>query len=168
MKKRKSYIVIFVCILVAVSITIININNIFKCEITDISVGGILEYPGRVMTTSEFLEGFSGDYRLDYNMKKGIKLEPQKYKIVDVHFKIKKIYKFITSSDASINAKYSLNLSNMEKSAINTIQPDDTPLIRAFRQDSNDGARFMFIVKANNESNEEIKEYVEKSTFLLE
>lgn len=56
----------------------------------------------------------------------------------------------------------------MDKNTINTIQPDDTPLIRAFRQDSKDGARFMFIVKANNESNEEIKEYVEKSTFLLE
>lgn len=158
--------IIVICILSMIITIKICWKNVFKCQITDIAIERLLEYPGGTMTSDHFLKDFSGDFGLDKDMQKDIRLNPQKYKIINIKFDVSNIYKFIGSHNVGINAKYDSNLSKMVIGKIDTIQPDDTPMKVQFKYGSN--ARFMFIVKVDNESDEEILQYVKKSTFLLE
>ena len=158
--------IIVICILAMIITVKVCLKNALKCQITDVAIGELLEYPGGTMTSDHFLKEFSGDFGLDKDIQKDIRLDPKKYKIVNIHFDISNIYKFIGLHNVGINPQYDSNLSKMVIGKIDTAQSDDTPMRVQFKDSSN--ARFMFIVKVDNENDEEILKYVQKSTFLLE
>lgn len=158
--------IIVVCILTMIITVKTCLKNVLKCQITDIAIHDLLEYPGGTMTADNFLKGFSEDFGLDKDVQKDIRLDPQKYKIVNIKFQPSNILSFIGLYNVGINAKYDFNLSKMVVGKIDTVQSDDTPMRVQFKDSSN--ARFMFIVKVDNENNEEILQYVQKSNFALE
>ncbi|OOM13973.1 hypothetical protein [Clostridium saccharobutylicum] len=161
----KSIGIVIVCIL-AIIITIgVYFKSALKCQITDINIHELLEYPGGTTTADDFLKGFSGDFGLNNEMQKDIRLDPQKYKIVNIKFNTSNILKLIGLYDIGINAKYDSNLSKMIVGKIDTTQSDDSPLIIGFKENSH--ARFMFIIKVDNENSEEILQYVQRSNFIL-
>lgn len=157
-------IVIF-CILTIIIGARFYLKNILTCQITEISVDNILEYPGGTMTVDDFLSGFSQDFGLDENDENNIRLDPQKYKIVCVNCDIKNKSNLISLSNIGITAKYNNNLSKIIVGKLDTIQSDDTPLM--IQSKDNYDARFQFIVKSNDK-NDKILEYVNKSSFTLD
>lgn len=165
MKKICKVIGIFVaCILALVIAVEIYFKNEIKCKITDVSISNVLEYPGGRMTANDFLKNFAADYGLDNDVKKDIRLEPQKYKIVNIKCDINNSSSFIGVYDIKIKGNIDLNLSKVLVGKIDTVQSDDTPLkIEPKEQDT---VKFAFIVK-DNRNDEEILQDVQKSKFIL-
>lgn len=165
-KRYRSIGIIIICALLIIIFVNIGFRNIFKCDVTDITIHNILEYPNGTMSVDYFLGNFSQDFGLDKDIQKDIRLEPQKYKIVNIKFKVSNIYKFIGVRHVEINPKYDLKLLKMIIGRINITQSDDTPITLKINQYS--GARFELIVKADSESEDEILKYVKNSNFLLD
>jgi hypothetical protein len=157
--------IVVVCTLVIIIGAKYYLKNSIRCQIRDISVHDILDQSGSTITVDDFLNGFSSDFGLNENMKSQIRLDPLKYKIVSINYTIDNISNLISLYNVGIVPKYNSNLSSIVVGNIDTVQSDDSPL--SIQSSHTLDAKFMFIVKTDDE-NDEILKYIQKSCFLLD